>query len=181
MDKGTIKSWFTRGCKPTAAQFSAVFDSYRHSSDPVAISDVTNLATLLAAKVNSSDMAAAIAAAILCKQNATDPNLTTASQTIVGAINELNARNATRSYTLDFGIDGELIQDVNVQGLATIDRIITCNVAVLYVSYTGVVRQTIDLSQPISMQIPADEVLVWEIVRTTQNALACVGVRYLIN
>lgn len=181
MDKTTLKSWFTRGKKPTAAQFAAWMDSYWHKEELLSISDISSLATLLANKVNASDVQQAINNAISGKQDKTDVSLTTTVQTVVGAINELNARNATRSYTLDFGTDGELVQDVNVQGSATIDRIVTKNVAALYVSYTGVVRQAVDLSQAVSMQIPADEVLVWEIVRTTESALACVGVRYLIN
>ena len=39
----TIKSWFQRGMKPTAAQFAAVFDSFWHKSEKIQISDVESL------------------------------------------------------------------------------------------------------------------------------------------
>ena len=177
-DKVTLKSWFTRGKKPTAAQFAEWMDSYWHKAESLAINNISGLAQALAAMLNSSDLASAMVG----KQNVTDPTLETSSHTVVGAINELQSRTATRSYTMDFSTTSELMQDVNIQGAATIDRVITKNVAALYVSYTGVVRQAVDLSSPtVSMQIPADEVLVWEIVRTEEDALACVGVRYTLN
>lgn len=181
-DKVTLKSWFTRGKKPTAAQFAEWMDSYWHKAESITISNITGLATALASKLNASELAGAISSAISGKQDALDNTLTTINKTVVGAINELQSRTATRSYTMDFSTTSELMQDVNIQGAATIDRVITKNVAALYVSYTGVVRQAVDLSSPtVSMQIPADEVLVWEIVRTEEDALACVGVRYTLN
>ena len=97
-------------------------------------------------------------------------------------INETHAFASVRSYTMDFGVSSELVQDVNIQGSVTINRIITKNVAALYLSYTGVIRQQIDLSSPeVSLNIPADEVLVWEIVRVNDDSLACVGIRYNLN
>lgn len=177
-DKVTLKSWFQRGKKPTSAQFAAWMDSYWHKAESLAINNISGLAQALAAKLNSSDLASAMVG----KQNVTDPTLETSSHTVVGAINELNSRTFTRSYTLDFGTASELMQDVNVQGDSTIDRIITRNVAALYISYTGVVRQLVDLTTPtVSIEIPADEVITWEIVRNTDVELACVGVRYEIN
>lgn len=43
IDIQTIKSWFQRGKKPTAAQFAAVFDSFLHKSEKIEIEDVNNL------------------------------------------------------------------------------------------------------------------------------------------
>ncbi|MCQ2313286.1 MAG: phage tail repeat domain-containing protein [Paludibacteraceae bacterium] len=52
MDKQTIKSWFTRGKKPTQAQFWTVFDSYRHIDDRLTMSDIEGLMMALATKSN---------------------------------------------------------------------------------------------------------------------------------
>lgn len=53
MDKTTIKSWFARGKKPTASQFAAVFDSYRHQDDPITIASISGLAAALAGKTDN--------------------------------------------------------------------------------------------------------------------------------
>ena len=51
-DLSTIKSWFRRGMKPTAAQFSAAFDSFWHKAEGIAISAINGLAPALAGKAN---------------------------------------------------------------------------------------------------------------------------------
>ena len=88
---------------------------------------------------------------------------------------------ATRAYTLDFGTSSELIQDVNMLGAVTIDRIITRNVAHLYATYGNVSHQEVNLAQPVSLNIPNGTVITWEIVRTTDDELAAVGIRCNIN
>ncbi len=60
IDIQTIKSWFQRGMKPTAAQFAAVFDSYRHKSETLQTSDINNLDESLAEKTTANDVEAII-------------------------------------------------------------------------------------------------------------------------
>lgn len=88
---------------------------------------------------------------------------------------------ATRAYTLDFGTSAELIQDVNMLGAITINEIHALNVAHLYLTYGNVTHQEIDLTQPVSLNVANHAIITWEIVRTTDDGLACVGVRCSIN
>lgn len=46
-NRSTIKSWFQTGLKPTQQQFWDWLDSFRHKSDPIAISEVQGLETAL--------------------------------------------------------------------------------------------------------------------------------------
>ena len=85
-----------------------------------------------------------------------------------------------RSYTIDFNTYSELAQDSNLLGEITINRILTKNVTELYVSYGSVVRQQVPTSGTVSLSIPDETVLVWEIVRATEGELACVGIRFEI-
>ena len=85
-----------------------------------------------------------------------------------------------RAYTLDFGTDSELAQDSNLLGSITINQILTQNVSALYLSYGSVVRQSVPTSGTVSLQIPDSTILIWEIVRATENEPACVGVRFEI-
>lgn len=50
----TIKNWFKTGLFPTQEQFWAVFDSYRHKSEKVAVADVEGIDELLATKASSA-------------------------------------------------------------------------------------------------------------------------------
>lgn len=88
---------------------------------------------------------------------------------------------ATRAYTLDFGTGAELIQDVNMLGAIIINRIDVLNVAHLYVTYGNVSHQEIDLTQPVSLSVADGVIITWEIVRSIEDGLACVGVRCNIN
>ena len=88
---------------------------------------------------------------------------------------------AVRAYTLDFGTGAELIQDVNMLGAITINELQAFNVAHLYVTYGTVSHQEIDLTQPVSLNVANHTIIIWEIVRTTDDGLACVGVRCSIN
>lgn len=91
------------------------------------------------------------------------------------------AHAATRAYTLDFGTGAELIQDVNMLGSVTINRLVVLNVARLYVTYGTVSHQLIDLTQPVSLNVEDGQIITWEIERAIDDGLACVGVRCSIN
>ena len=130
----------------------------------------------------------AITNATTNKQDKTDNSLQTTAKTIVGAINELFTSLASvlsfakvRAYTLDFGTAEELIQDVNMLGAITINELQAFNVAHLYVTYGTVSHQEIDLTQPVSLNVANHTIIIWEIVRTTDDGLASVGVRCSIN
>ena len=45
----TIKSWFKRGAKPTAAQFASVFDSFFHKDESIPQSNISELGTTITA------------------------------------------------------------------------------------------------------------------------------------
>lgn len=130
----------------------------------------------------------AITNATTNKQDKTDNSLQTTAKTIVGAINELFNRIAealsfakVRTYTLDFGTAGELFQDVNMLGAITINELQAFNVEHLYVTYGNVSHQEIDLTQPVSLNVANHVNIIWEIVRTTDDGLASLGVRCSIN
>lgn len=57
MDKTTLKQWFTRGKKPTAAQFAAWMDSYWHKDEPLPAAAVEGLFQLLDTKAVIDDNA----------------------------------------------------------------------------------------------------------------------------
>lgn len=126
----------------------------------------------------------AIHNATTTKQDKSDNTLATSTKTVVGAINEvadnlseLANRSRIHTYTLDFGTGGELIQDANMLGAATITRILTRNVARLFLTNDQGVRQEISLTGTLSIAVPADDILTWEIARTNDDELACVGIK----
>lgn len=103
------------------------------------------------------------------------------NQAVTSAVNSLAAKIAIHSYTLDFGTGGELIQDVNMLGNATITRIITRNIARLFLTNSQGIRQEISLTETPHIGVPDADVLTWEIVRTTDDELACVGIKCVLN
>ncbi len=53
--KDILKSWFSTGKKPTGTQFAEWIDSFWHKGEAIKITDVENLQTTLANKVQSTD------------------------------------------------------------------------------------------------------------------------------
>ena len=88
--------------------------------------------------------------------------------------------NRPHAYTLDFGTGGEMVQDVAMLGAGTIVNVITRNVARLFVTNSSNVRTEITSSEP-SISVADGDVLTWEIQRTTDDELACVGVKFKLN
>ena len=121
---------------------------------------------------------------IVGKQDKEDASLNTNSRTIVGAINELHSLlglSIRRSYTLDFGTAGEMVQDVAMLGAGTIVKLITRNVARLFVTNSSNVRTEItNLNEP-AITVEDGDVLTWEIQRTKDDELACIGVKFQLN
>lgn len=85
-----------------------------------------------------------------------------------------------KSYTLDFQVGGELIQDVNILGLITIEKVIAFNCSKVYLSYDNIIKQEVTfndpLNVPLTISIADGELLTWEIERITDDELASVGV-----
>lgn len=104
-----------------------------------------------------------------------------AIERVLEQVNSLLSVSAARSYTLDFGTGAELIQDVVTMGNITIDEIVVRNVAHLYITYGNVSHQEVNLSQAVSLDIPKNTVISWEIVRGIDDGLACVGIHCSIN
>lgn len=52
MDIQTIKSWFQRGCKPTASQFAATFDSFWHKDEDIPMTSISGLVSAFLSKAN---------------------------------------------------------------------------------------------------------------------------------
>jgi len=90
MDKNTLKSYFLTGKKPTQGQFAELIDSFFHKDDKINISDIMNLSVLLGNKVEREDIPYLIN--IDGKQDKTSDMLQTEDKSVVGAINELEAR-----------------------------------------------------------------------------------------
>lgn len=99
------------------------------------------------------------------------------NKAVAAAVQSLTAKVGIHTYTLDFGTGGELIQDVNMLGAATVTRVITRNVARLFLTDSQGVRQEISLTDTLSIPVSADDILTWEIVRTNDDELACVGIK----
>ena len=187
MDLTTILTWFKKGCKPTEAQFAATFRSFRHKDDKIALSDIEGLLAALANKAPSahehsiediSDLSTfENALKAIIEQKA--PLSHTHSFADVDGLDEaLNQR--PHAYTLDFGTGGEMVQDVAMLGAGTIIKVITRNVARLFVTNSSNVRTEITSSEP-SISVADGDVLTWEIQRTTDDELACVGVKFQLS
>lgn len=187
-----IKSWFKKGMYPTESQFANTFDSFWHKDDTLPLSAIQNLMQILndKASVSTLDSKADLnhehegylrLQDIVGKQDKEDASLNTNSRTIVGAINELHSLlglSIRRSYTLDFGTAGEMVQDVAMLGAGTITRVITRNVSRLFVTNAANVRQEVSLTDTPSIGVSDGDILTWEIERTTDDELACVGVLF---
>jgi hypothetical protein len=179
--RNTLKGWFQRGMKPTAAQFADWIDSFLHKTDKLPISAVNNLQELLNGKASTEQLNN--------KQDANSNNLQTESKNVIDAINETAERvgtletdvalikqNTLRNYTLDFSSSSELVQDF-VFADAHILQVAAKNVYKLYMSYGEIVRQEVLISAA-NIIIPANTCVVWEIERITDGALAAVGIQY---
>ena len=183
----TMKSWFKKGLYPTESQFASVFDSFWHKDDTIPMTSVQNLTQTLNNKASAfhkhemsditdiADFEASVNAKIAGKAEA-DHRHTFAD--VDGLDEALN--NRPHAYTLDFGTGGEMVQDVAMLGAGTIVKVITRNVARLFVTNSSNVRTEITSSEP-SISVADGDVLTWEIQRATDDELACVGVKFKLN
>lgn len=185
MDRTTLKSWFQRGKKPTASQFAALIDSFWHKDDKIPQSSVNGLSAALAAKAPASHThtLSDISDLSVFEQDISNQLSNKASKDhrhtfadVDGLDEALNKR--PHAYTLDFGTAGEMVQDVAMLGAGTITRVITRNVSRLFVTNSANVRQEVSLTDTPSIGVSDGDILTWEIERTTDDELACVGVLF---
>jgi hypothetical protein len=181
----TMKSWFKKGLYPTESQFASVFDSFWHKDDAIPMASVQNLTQTLNNKASAyhkhemsditdiADFESSVNAKIAGKAEA-DHRHTFAD--VDGLDEALNKR--PHAYTLDFGTAGEMVQDVAMLGAGTITRVITRNVSRLFVTNAANVRQEVSLIDTPSIGVSDGDILTWEIERTTDDELACVGVLF---
>lgn len=166
-----LKSFFLTGLYPTQQQFHDMLDSFVHKDDGIGVNQVSGLTDILNGKYSKED----------AKQLENRiKSLEDANTELQNQIDALSS-SQQRAYTLDFGTSSELVQDTNLLGTITINRILAQNVAALYVSYGSVVRQQVSTTEDVELEVPDATVLVWEIVRATEDELACVGVGFEIN
>ena len=185
MDLLTIITWFQKGCKPTAKQFEAVFRSFFHKDDKIPQSSIDGLPAALAAKAPASHThtLSDISDLSVFEQDISNQLSNKASKDhrhtfadVDGLDEALNKR--PHAYTLDFGTAGEMVQDVAMLGAGTITRVITRNVSRLVVTNAANVRQEVSLTDTPSIGVSDGDILTWEIERTTDDELACVGVLF---
>lgn len=183
----TIKSWFKKGLYPTESQFASTFDSFWHKDDAIPMASVQNLTQTLNNKASAfhkhemSDITdiATFEASVNAKiDSKAESNHTHSFADVEGLDEALNQR--PHAYTLDFGTGGEMVQDVAMLGAGTIVKVITRNVARLFVTNSSNVRTEITSSEP-SISVADGDVLTWEIQRTTDDELACVGVKFQLS
>ena len=187
MDLSTIITWFKKGCKPTASQFEAVFRSFFHKDEKIPQSSVEGLSAALAAKAPNkhthqlndiTDLSYFEQDISNQISNKASKDHTHSFADVDGLDEALNQR--PHAYTLDFGTGGEMVQDVAMLGAGTIVKVITRNVARLFVTNSSNVRTEITSSEP-SISVADGDVLTWEIQRTTDDELACVGVKFQLS
>lgn len=87
----------------------------------------------------------------------------------------------SRSYTIDFHENRTVVQERNIQCDLAITKIVTDNVATLKVSRNGGAVQTLSLSSGKwegTLNVNEGDLLVWQITRSTENAIAEINIKY---
>lgn len=184
----TMKSWFKKGLYPMESQFANVFDSFWHKDDTIPMASIQNLTQTFNNKASANH-----------KHEMSDiidiTNFEKSINTKIAGKAEVNhhhtfadvdgldeaLNNRPHAYTLDFGTGGEMVQDVAMLGAGTIVKLITRNVARLFVTNLSNVRTEItNLNEP-AITVEDGDVLTWEIQRTKDDELACIGVKFQLN
>lgn len=170
-----LKAWFRRGLYPTESQFADWLDSYRHKDEKVAMSEVEGLTTTLNQKYNASE--AKELKKLVDSTVETVDTICTELEDQREMMNELRDTLTDRSYTLDFGQTGTVVQDVNMEAeeVAMLELRLF-NVARLWVTSGELVHHEVDTANASEIRIAAGALATWEIERENDE-LAAVGVR----
>ncbi len=170
-----LKAWFRKGLYPTESQFADWLDSYRHKQESVKMSEVTGLTIALNQKYNASEANALIKKV----DNAmTEMDVIRTEMTDIRDEMEVLSNTLTdRSYTLDFGQTGTVVQDVNMESEEVVMlELRLFNVSKLMVTTGELVRHEVDPENPGEIMIAAGGLATWEIERESDE-LAAVGVK----
>lgn len=170
-----LKAWFRRGLYPTESQFADWLDSYRHKYDKVAMSEVEGLTAALNRKYDASE-ARALKDLVDGAMDSMDV-INTEMEDMRDEMEVLSNTLTDRSYTLDFGQAGTVVQDVNMEAEEVVMlELRLFNVARLWVTSGELVRHEVDPANPEEIRIAAGALATWEIEREADE-LAAVGVR----
>lgn len=170
-----LKGWFRKGQYPTESQFADWMDSYRHKDEKVGMGEIAGLPEALNNKADSAEVDAL--GEVVKGYDASMRQIVTAQEAQGEEMEELRATMTGRSYTLDFGATGSVVQDVNMEGrTVVIEQVRLFNVSRLCITVGGLVRHEVDPENPGGIAIPAGALASWEIEREG-DAPAAVGVR----
>lgn len=170
-----LKAWFRKGLYPTESQFADWLDSYRHKQESVEMSEVSGLPSALNKKYDKSE-----AETLSRTVNGYKDTMERIEQAQEDQSREMeNLRNTLtdRSYTLDFGQSGTVVQDVNMEAeeVAMLELRLF-NVSRLWVTCGELVHHEVDPTAPEEIRIAAGSLATWEIERESDE-LAAVGVK----
>lgn len=90
----------------------------------------------------------------------------------------LEERSSTKTYTLDFGLTGDIVQDINMTGYPIeLVELKAYGIRNIYISYSGkIVRKELDPENLGNLIIEPGELITWQVERTDDSA-AVIGVK----
>lgn len=170
-----LKAWFRKGLYPTESQFADWLDSYRHKQDSIAMSEVSGLTTALNKKYDASE-AETLTGLVSGAMDNMDV-ISTEMEDMRDEMEKLSNTLTDRSYTLDFGQSGTVVQDVNMEAEEVVMlELRLFNVSRLWVTCGELVHHEVDPTAPEEIRIAAGSLATWEIERESDE-LAAVGVK----
>ncbi|MDE6346826.1 MAG: hypothetical protein K2L55_09165 [Muribaculaceae bacterium] len=170
-----LKAWFRKGLYPTESQFADWLDSYRHKQESVEMSEVSGLTTALNKKYDASE-ANGLKVLVDGATKAMDV-ISTEMKYMCEEMEQLSNTLTDRSYTLDFGHSGTVVQDVNMEAEEVVMlELRLFNVSRLWVTCGELVHHEVNPTAPEEIRIAAGSLATWEIERESDE-LAAVGVR----
>lgn len=170
-----LKAWFRKGLYPTESQFADWLDSYRHKQDSIAMSEVSGLTTALNKKYDASE-AETLTGLVSGAMDNMDV-ISTEMEDMRDEMEKLSNTLTDRSYTLDFGQSGSVVQDVNMEAEEVVMlELRLFNVSRLWVTCGELVHHEVDPTAPEEIRIAAGSLATWEIERESDE-LAAVGVK----
>ena len=184
----TLKSWFVRGAKPTAAQFASAFDSFWHKLESIPISAIESLQSELNAKASTTDVNTALAGKASTTHTHTMAEITgvaSAISSIEDDVNDIEEQMAdiVHSYTIDFQTASITVQYRNLHGSIKLTKIVTDNVSTLRLSINGTV-QILTLINGVwagTLALANEDLLIWNIGRSTEGTIAEINIKYEYN
>jgi len=85
----------------------------------------------------------------------------------------------SRTYSIDFGLNTIIAQEINMFGASVITNVIGSNIASILLSYSGGLQQAITPGVN-NISVTAGDILTWEITRTDPVLIATLGIHLQI-